>query len=265
MKTFAFIFGLCVSLACEAGVTTNLFLLVGQSNMAGRGRLRGETPVSSDRIVVFDENGQARPATEPLHHDLASAGAGLAMSFARAYADEHPGEVVGLLPCAMGGSAIATWKPGVGKNYRAAIEMARAVREKGRFAGILWHQGENNATTEARLKGYAENLREVIAGFRKDVADVPFVAGELGSFLEKRTTKPKDGGQPVAAIPYWREINRLTREVCASTPRCACVKTADLTPNGDNIHFNTASLRTLGLRYYEAWKSVSAKADSFQP
>ena len=239
--------------------TTNIFLLVGQSNMAGRGALSGSVPVSAERIVVFDAEGKASPAKEPLHHDnKKTAGAGLAMSFARAYADEHPGVTVALMPCAVGGSSIGSWKPGSGKNYLAMAKAVEAVRGKGDFVGILWHQGESDSGSKKAASAYAGKLKALIEALRRDVADVPVVIGELGRYLDTCVTKPKDGSAPKPRFPFWKDVNRATHEVAGGFDRCRCVSSEGLEPKGDRLHFNTPSLRTLGLRYYEAWKECSA-------
>ena len=61
------------------------FLLIGQSNMAGRGFLN-----------------EARPF----------AGIGLGASFAKRWLEDHPDEEIGLIPCADGGSCRDEWMPG---------------------------------------------------------------------------------------------------------------------------------------------------------
>ena len=243
--------------AVHAG-TTNIFLLVGQSNMAGRGVLTGSAPVSAERIVVFDAEGKASPAKEPLHHDKKTAGAGLAMSFARAYADEHPGVTVALMPCAVGGSSIGSWKPGSGKNYLAMAKAVEAVRGKGEFAGILWHQGESDSGSKAAASAYAGKLKALVAALRKDVADVPVVLGELGRYLDSYVTKPKDGSAPKIRLPFWKDVNIATHEVAGGLDRCRCASSEGLEHKGDKLHFDTPSLRKLGLRYYEAWKECAA-------
>lgn len=241
----------------SGGVVTNFFLLAGQSNMAGRGRLSPDAFVSSERLVVVAPDGSIAEAKEPLHHDRKTAGAGLAMSFARAYADAHPGVVVGLVPTAVGGSNIVSWKPGKGQNYLAMLKLVAAAKARGRVVGILWHQGESNSRSAAQAKAYEAQLRELIAGLRRDVADVPFVAGELGRFLVDNRAKKTGAEEAAERLPFWREINRVTHAVCASTSRCACVSSEGLAPNRDNLHFSTPALREFGRRYYAAWEALA--------
>ena len=43
---------------------------------------------------------------------------------------------------------------------------------------------------------------------------------------------------------------------CVELPHCAVVSAAGVTARPDGLHFTTESLRTLGLRYLEAYKSL---------
>ncbi|HEX8916483.1 MAG TPA: sialate O-acetylesterase, partial [Humisphaera sp.] len=46
-----------------------LFLLVGQSNMAGRGKVEDEDRKPHPRVVSLDKAGQWVPAVDPIHFD----------------------------------------------------------------------------------------------------------------------------------------------------------------------------------------------------
>ena len=77
-------------LACGAQGEMDLYLLIGQSNMAGRGVLTDSNRVSADGVFKLDAAGEWQPAEEPIHFDKPTvAGAGLAASFARAMADRR--------------------------------------------------------------------------------------------------------------------------------------------------------------------------------
>ena len=97
-------------LSAAAAGDMDLYLLIGQSNMAGRGVLTDSNRVSSDGIFKLDAAGEWQRAEEPIHFDKPDiAGAGLAASFARFMADRQPGVTIGLIPCAVGGTAIDRW------------------------------------------------------------------------------------------------------------------------------------------------------------
>ena len=47
----------------------HLYLLIGQSNMAGRGVVDAESKEVNPRILMLDSLGQWVPATDPMHFD----------------------------------------------------------------------------------------------------------------------------------------------------------------------------------------------------
>ena len=55
----------------------HLFLLVGQSNMAGRGTLEKQDTTPHPRVLMLNKAGEWAPAVDPLHFDKPSAGVGL--------------------------------------------------------------------------------------------------------------------------------------------------------------------------------------------
>ena len=74
----------------------DLYLLIGQSNMAGRGVLKNASRVGTDRVYKFGKDGVWVEAVEPIHFDRRAAVAGLAASFARTMADRNPSARIGL-------------------------------------------------------------------------------------------------------------------------------------------------------------------------
>ena len=107
---FGFAASVATSLMCGAAENMDLYLLIGQSNMAGRGVLTDSNRISADGIFKLDAAGEWQAAEEPIHFDKPSvAGAGLAASFARAMADRRKGVPIGLIPCAVGGTSINRW------------------------------------------------------------------------------------------------------------------------------------------------------------
>src|SRR4051794_15628276 len=103
------------SLLAQTGEPRNLdlFLLIGQSNMAGRGVIGPEDRALLPGIWVQMKDLSWKPAVDPLHYDKPDiAGVGLGRSFARALTADRPGASIGLIPAAFGGSALDEWKPG---------------------------------------------------------------------------------------------------------------------------------------------------------
>ncbi|MBV7390839.1 MULTISPECIES: sialate O-acetylesterase [Enterococcus] len=220
------------------------FLLVGQSNMAGRGFIHTVPPIYNEKIQML-RNGRFQMMAEPIHSDREVAGIGLAASFAQAYSFAHPDETIGLIPCAEGGSSIAEWSP-EGVLFRHAVKEAKFAQETSEIIGILWHQGENDSLNQL-YKSYEGKLREVFAAFREvlDLPDVPIIIGELPNFLGKT-------GFGQQAIEY-HEINQILRKIAYTDEHFYFVTAKGLSANPDGIHLDALSQRKFGLRYYEAF------------
>ena len=160
------------------------FLLVGQSNMAGRGFPNEVEPIENKRIKVL-RNGRWQPMYVPVNADRSFSGVNLAESFADLYTRDHDAEV-GLIPCADGGTRIAQWAEG-GLLFDHALYQAELASRTSTIAGVLWHQGEADSF-EDRWPCYAGQLAGVLDAFRKrlNLYDVPFLLGGLGDFLAMR-------------------------------------------------------------------------------
>ena len=238
--------------ACPYGTDAgmDLYLLVGQSNMAGRGILTAENRVETDRIFKLDTNGKWQVADEPIHFDKKVAGAGLAASFARTMADMDKNVKIGLIPCAVGGTRIDRWVEG-GDLWSNAVARTRIALKSGTLKGILWHQGEGDADP-SRAHVWGAKLESMIKSFRREFGDVPFVAGELGWYLENFKVKSKPGYKPL-----WREINAQLHALEGKVPNFRVVSAEGLGANRDILHFNTEALREFGRRYAAAFSELA--------
>ena len=232
----------------KSGKRYSIFILGGQSNMAGRGTLRADNRVSTERVLKFTRDMKWEEATEPLHFDKKAAGAGLAASFARIIADRDPETVVAIVPCAFGGSPIRDWQPGR-VHYTNLVARARAAMKDGEIKGFLWHQGCNDAFSLKHIDGYLPLFTNAITSIRRElgIEDKPFLAGELGPYL----VAWKDERRPNI---YWREINKKIAEGVKLMPNAALVSANRLFDvKKDRIHFETPSLRRFGERYATAY------------
>lgn len=69
--------------------TLHLYLLVGQSNMAGRGEITASyRELQYNNIFMLNKSGEWVPAHHPLHFDKPIAGVGPGLAFAKAISDE---------------------------------------------------------------------------------------------------------------------------------------------------------------------------------
>ncbi len=130
--------GVAAAALAQPAVPTDmkLFLLIGQSNMAGRGKIEAVDKVPHPRVFTLTKEMTWVPAVDPLHYDKPElAGVGLGSTFGRVVADADPKITVGLIPAAFGGTSLDQWKPG-GELYVNAVTRARAAMKRGQLVGI---------------------------------------------------------------------------------------------------------------------------------
>jgi len=247
--TFFVIFAL-LNISCSDQYSNrrkfHLYILAGQSNMAGRGKVEDQDKQPHPRVFALNQEGQWEPATEPLHFDKPNiVGVGPGLAFGKAMAEYKKNVRIGLIPCAAGGSPIASWTEGgyhsqtKSHPYDDALKRARIAMQNGVIKGIIWHQGESDSKPEL-TKVYREKLEELIGKFRRELGDddLPFIVGKLGKFY-------------VARNPNAETINKILEGIPLTVKNTACADTAGLTPKSDLVHFDAKSERELGRRYAE--------------
>ncbi|NJO25927.1 MAG: sialate O-acetylesterase [Bacteroidia bacterium] len=134
---------------------TWIFVMAGQSNMAGRGIIEADDTATDKRILSIDKNGELIPAKEPLHfYEPALAGLDCGVSFAKTLLKSAPANIsILMIPTAVGGSSISQWLGdslyrGV-KLYSNFLEKIALAKEHGVIKGIIWHQGESDTNLGA--------------------------------------------------------------------------------------------------------------------
>lgn len=165
----------------------HVFLLLGQSNMAGYPAIEDADRKEDDRIQVLGFDNCASTgrvenewdnASPPLHACWSDA-IGPGDYFAKTLIDYYPeGDTIGMVPCAIPGERIETFMKAGGSKYDWIIQRAKlAQRAGGVIDGMLFHQGEsNNGDTN-----WPRNVNTFVEDLRTDLGlgDVPFLAGEL--------------------------------------------------------------------------------------
>ncbi len=227
-----------------------LYLLVGQSNMAGRGTVEAVDLSINPRVLTLNKEGRWVVAVDPIHSDKPAAGVGLGKSFGIEMAKKNPDVVIGLIPCAVGGTSVSQWQKGAppvgrwGKLYDNAIQRAKIAMHDGVLKGILWHQGESDASP-AKTAEYQKKITALAANFRKDLnaPDVPFIAGMIGVWNPKENDRRQAFNDNLANLPKW-----ITKS--------AVVSSDGLMHRGDGLHFCSAAQRTMGQRYAKALEEV---------
>lgn len=227
----------------------HIYLLIGQSNMAGRGIIEAQDTLGNERILRLNRNGDWDVAKEPLHFDKPEAGVGPGLSFAKELLKTKDEDVViGLIPCAAGGSGISIWLEDKfwsqtnSYPYNNMLLRTKLALKDGMLKGILWHQGESDASDKETAALYKNRLKLLIQQLRTtfENPNLPFIAGELPSFNEERNN-----------------INPILYELKNEIPYFDVVSGENFKALSDKIHLDAPSARELGKRYAKKMKSVS--------
>lgn len=225
------------------------FLLIGQSNAAGRGNIANAPRLNNcnGRMKVL-RNGQWRPMFRPINPDRASSGVSFAESFARCFADAYPDVEVGIIPCADGGSELSQWMPGE-VFYDYALACARLGMRSAKLAGILWHQGESDCAPEL-CQTYCQRLQAMMAQLRQDLGmpELPILVGGLGDYLPGCARFPE--------VANYQALNEQLQKFAAEDPRCEFVDAAGLEGKIDNLHFTAAAQEEFGKRYFASYQKL---------
>ena len=226
-------------------------LMLGQSNMAGRGDM-GEVKPIRNPLCYMLRMGRWQPMCEPVNPDRGifegrfRSGVSLAASFAEAYAREYQSPV-GLIPCADGGTCIDQWMPGELLYDHAVMQTKLALRTS-ELKVILWHQGESDCLCDETVASYREKFVTLITQLRKDLGaeSVPVILGELP---QQMGANWKTGGRE-------RQLNAVLRQLAKEVPNCAIASSEGLTMKADGAHFDSPACREFGKRYFEAYRNL---------
>lgn len=210
---------------------THIYLLIGQSNMAGRAEISKEDSQPIDRCLLFDDQSKWVPASNPLNRfstirkNLGMQKLNPGYSFAKAMLKWDKTATLGLVVNAKGGTKIEQWAKGT-PFYNQAVSRTKEAMKDGELKGILWHQGEGNSSMP---ESYLPKLAKFIADLRKDLErpELPFVAGQI-----------------VGDEPINQEVAKLNHLV-----PCTGVVSSEGLVAFDRWHFDAKSMKLLGERY----------------
>lgn len=256
----------------------NVFLMAGQSNMAGADSVAAESP----EVQVTAEDRAARFTTAPLPEGTQSA-AWLPWSELRAHRVKNTlvhgpelgfvrvlheqgwrnvavikvyanfGRDVQQWPWGEGGYLFSAWMKFVDDRLNELREQGYAVQVR----GFVWHQGIDDAIHGRLAADYGPNLASLIGVLRKRFsADAaPFVlARSVNSKIAQPTPDPEERS-PMAAVR--RAQVQLTKDV-----RGVGWINVDDQPNVNTHHFTAAGQLVLGRRFGEAFLKIEqAKND----
>lgn len=228
-----------------------LYILIGQSNMAGRGPLTAEFQAQGNpRVFMLNRDKQWVPAKHPLHFDKPkAAGVGPGLAFGMDMAETNPNVKIGLIPCAVGGTPIEHWKPGAfdpatkTHPYDDALIRIKEAMKSGVIKGVIWHQGEANSA-ENKSAIYIKQLKTLVKTLRREVGNskLPFVVGELGRFRTQFT-----------------KFNIQLAKVPTKIRFTALAISEGLDHKGDSTHFSSSSATELGHRFAKTMIELQRK------
>jgi hypothetical protein len=262
LKTlFLFLVAIIPSLTYCQDPNFHIYLMFGQSNMAGAGTIESQDRTAVDeRVQVMGAAtctgnntsftlGKWKTATPPIVRCWS--GLGIGDYFGRTMVANLSQQIrVGLVPVAVEGCDIVLfdkenyatyaanapdWMKGAindygGNPYARLIEVAKLAQKNGVIKGILFHQGETNTNSTT----WKNQVKQVVANLKSDLGleDVPFLAGELLA------------AQGACCSSHNVEVNKLPDVI----PNAHVISSSGLL-GADGAHFTSASYRILGERY----------------
>lgn len=225
----------------------DIYLCIGQSNMAGRAQIIGNTAKQPiEGVWLLNDKNEFEAAQNPLNRystvrkGLELQRLSIAYMFSKKMAET--GQRVGLVCNARGETSIKHWQKGAQQGYyEEAVRRTREAMKYGKLRGIVWHQGEYDCTGD--LEEYKQLLVQLISDLRKDLgnAKLPVVYGQISQW---NWTKTEAGTKP---------FNDMIITMPSKIKNTACATSEGLTPfiGEHDPHFSAKSQRVLGQRYAE--------------
>jgi hypothetical protein len=225
----------------------HIFMLMGQSNMAGVAKREASDNNTDERFLVWggcnQPAGKWNVAKPPLNDCPGEKGWNLSDTvdpgtwFGKTLLEKLPaGHTIGVVGTAESGESIDTFISG-GVHHQMILNKIAAVKgaKNARFEGVIFHQGESDSGASARAAwpGKVKQLyNEVKAAFGVSY-DVPFILGEL----------PQGG--------CCGAHNTVVHQAAEQLPKGAWVS-QEGTKVMDEYHFDHASVVLMGKRYGES-------------
>lgn len=236
--------------ALTYGTAPVAFICAGQSNMIGRAVFDSGDTHPSEALQVGSD-GLIKAAADPLEHVNPDAGdMGLDNEFANDLIAAYPNAQIIFIPCAEGGTSFSRddWNVGdaLYEQMIARVNSFFRLYPEAVLGGILWHQGESDGADAAQA-AYEAAFDAMIADARaRIIAATPTTPLVVGNLLPAYVSSNAD----VEAV------NDIITDTPNRIGNCALAVATSLTDVGDTLHFDAASLRTLGARYFTAWQTA---------
>jgi len=246
----------------QDGVPIKLFIMSGQSNMAGLG-LSSELPESvrkgCERVLMF-RGGRWQPL-RPWHFTF-----GPEIAFGHTIAAAWPGETIGIVKQAQGATGILAWHPqwtaekadltGDGEKgnlWKALTRRIAAARAAARceVTGFVWQQGGKDMITLESGKQYLHNLCVLTGALRREtgVPDLPLVLGSYrlpGIPDDLSDFDPSAHHEGVPGRPGAPYVVKAQFDAQKAATPAKMVPLRGLSTHRHNVHYDTRGQLTLG-------------------
>ncbi|OIW14893.1 hypothetical protein TanjilG_30612 [Lupinus angustifolius] len=126
-------------------------------------------------------------AQEPLHRDIDTKktnGIGPGMAFANSILEKREGfGVVGLVPCAIGGTNIREWERGKLVYNHMMKRVKASLNDGGSVQALLWYQGESDTLNINDAQSYKRRVHKFFLDVRNDLQSplLPIIQVALAS------------------------------------------------------------------------------------
>lgn len=233
----------------SAGNPKKLFILLGQSNMAGRAQIEQKDTASLSMVQIFNDQGCFERAKNPLNRysnirkELPMQKLGPGYTFAQRVSSKLQ-DTIFIIINARGGTAIERFMKNDSSGYyeKTILRIKQAMKENPDLKpeAIIWHQGESNQNDYV---GYLSHLRKLIEDYRKDLnaPKLLLIAGEIGRWN-----------------PNLIHISRKIAAIPDSIPNAYLVTSQGL-EHIDEFHFDSESQRELGKRFADKYIEITTK------
>ncbi len=230
----------------EENDSRDIFLVIGQSNTAGRGLIEAQDNVALSGVDLLNANGAWEAARGGMNRystikkTTAYQGVNYSYTFGKVM-NQITGKQIGIVCNAQGGTNISQWAVG-GTFYNEAVARTRqALNAGGELKGILWHQGEANRNSTST---YLNSLNTIVTALRNEFGNVPLIAGQLSQ--DRDDDNDNDN------------FNNMMEGISSVISSSDYAESVGLTTNADGLesgseidetHFDNYSQRILGRRY----------------
>ena len=242
-----------------------IFLLSGQSNMAGGGYTADlpdtekykpyhSAPANVSVWNVKDKNWQPLEIGKRFGPEI---------GFSHALSTALPGKHIGLVKYAAGGTSMDKWAA-TGKLYPRLITAFKEASKNApdaQLAAMLWHQGESDSDTKEMAEAYQAKLVKLIATVRNDTNEpnLLFILGQINpakSYCGRPRFLHADIVQKAQAELKVPNTVMIKTDDCEMNPYHAGLnspKEAQVPKNEDNIHYSGKGQIKMGRRFAEAY------------